>query len=49
MTKGPSAYFIFAEEHRQSIREAILAERGAGSKASVCEVAKAIGLRWKVG
>ena len=45
--KATTAYFLFAEEQRAAVREQILAERGEGGKASVCEVAKAIGQRWK--
>ena len=45
--KVTTAYFVFSEEQRQSVRGEILAERGEGAKASVCEVAKAIGQRWK--
>lgn len=45
--KVTTAYFVFSEEQRQSVRSEILAERGEGAKASVCEVAKAIGKRWK--
>jgi|LauGreSBDMM110SN_4_FD.fasta_scaffold302014_1 histone H3/H4 len=45
--KATTAYFVFAEENRQGVRDRILSERGEGAKASVCEVAKAIGLLWK--
>lgn len=45
--KATTAYFVFAEENRKSVRDRILSENGEGAKASVCEIAKAIGVLWK--
>lgn len=49
--RAPSAYFIFGGEHRDAIKEELLAEKrkkvGDEAKVSVADVAKEIGRRWK--
>lgn len=42
--RGPTAYFIFAGEHRAAIHEEIAAQNNG--KASVALVGKAIGVKW---
>ena len=44
--RAPSAYFIFANEHRSAARAECMAEAGT-EKVSVTQVAKVIGHRWK--
>ena len=44
--RAPSAYFIFANEHRSAARAECVAEAGT-EKVSVAQVAKVIGRRWK--
>jgi len=43
--RGPTAYFLFAGEVRESVQAEIAAENDG--KANVAAVGKAIGLRWQ--
>ena len=42
--RGPSAYFLFAQEQREAVKSELEA---AGEKAGVAQVGKAIGARWQ--
>lgn len=53
--KGPTAYFLFSEEHREAVHQELLqkqqeqqqGEGGGSSKLSVAVVAKALGEKWR--
>lgn len=45
MGRGPTAYFLFTSESRESVKRDL--ETKTGSKVSVAEVSKAIGERWR--
>jgi DNA-directed RNA polymerase I subunit RPA43 len=45
--RGPTAYFLFAEDYRATTREELLSEAGEGQKISVADVGKKLGDKWR--
>jgi len=45
--RGPTAYFVFADEQRGAAKAALVEAAGPGAKVSVAAVAKEIGERWR--
>ena len=45
--RAVTAYFLFAEEHRASVRQELLDAAGEGQKVGVADVGKAMGDKWR--
>ncbi len=45
--RGPTAYFVFTEQHRAEAKEELLRAGGRDAKVSVAQVAKALGDKWR--